>query len=98
MTLTFSTSDSIDWAATGIEQIKNNVINIVRTRLGEVPYMLGLGINPNYIDRPAVNDRAVMVADIRAQLRAWESEAQLTNLIITPDGSGDYKIEMEVML
>lgn len=98
MTLVFSTSDSINWAAVGIEQIKNNVINIVRTRLGEVPYMLGLGINPDYIDRPAANDRAAMVADIRAQLRAWESEAQLTNLVITPDSSGDYKIEMEVML
>lgn len=98
MTLTFSTADSIDWMATGIEQIKNNVINIVRTRLGEVPYMLNLGINPDYIDQPAVNERAAMVADIRAQLSAWESEAQLTNLTITPDNNGDYKIEMEVML
>lgn len=98
MTLAFSTADSIDWMATGIEQIKNNVINIVRTRLGEVPYMINLGINPDYTDRPAVNERAAIVADIRAQLRTWESEAQLTNLIIIPDGSGDYKIEMEVML
>lgn len=98
MTLEFSTADSIDWMATGIEQIKNNVINIMRTRLGEVPYILNLGINPDYIDRPAVNDRAAMVADMRAQLRTWESEAQLTNLIITSDGNGDYKIEMEVML
>ena len=98
MTLAFSTADSIEWMATGIEQIKNNVINIVRTRLGEVPYMINLGINPDYMDRPAVNDRAAIVADIRAQLRTWESEAQLTNLTIIPDGSGDYKIEMEVML
>lgn len=98
MNLVFSTSDSVDWMATGIEQIKNNVINIVRTRLGEVPYMPNFGINPDYIDRPALNDRAAIVADIRAQLRMWESEAQLINLTITPKGDGDYEIEMEVIL
>ena len=39
MTLKFSSGDTIDWNATGIEQIKNNVLNILRTRLGEVPYL-----------------------------------------------------------
>ena len=34
MTLKFSTAEAIDWNATGLDQLKNNILNILRTRLG----------------------------------------------------------------
>ena len=98
MTLTFSSGDAIDWNATGIEQIKNNVLNILRTRLGEVPYMPTLGLSPDYIDTPLMNQKAQLVAEIRRQLTMWEPSAMLDNLEIVRAQDGNYNIEVVISL
>ena len=98
MTLKFSTADSIDWNATGIEQLKNNVLNILRTRLGEVPYMPTLGIDFDHVDTPLLQHRAVLVAEVRQQLTRWEPDAMLDDLRIVREESGDYQIEVVISL
>lgn len=98
MTLKFSTADSIDWNATGIEQLKNNVLNILRTRLGEVPYMPTLGIDFDHVDTPLLQHRAVLVAEVRQQLNRWEPDAMLDDLRIVREESGDYQIEVVISL
>ena len=98
MTLKFSTGDAIDWNATGIEQIKNNVLNILRTRLGEVPYMPTLGIPLGYVDTPLGGDQPSLVAEIRQQLARWEPDAMLDSLTIVPGEDGDYQIEVVISL
>lgn len=98
MTLKFSTGDAIDWNATGIEQIKNNVLNILRTRLGEVPYMPTLGIRFDYVDTPLTEAKASLVAEIRRQLTLWEPDAMLDDLRIVREESGDYQIEVVISL
>lgn len=98
MTLKFSSGDTIDWNATGIEQIKNNVLNILRTRLGEVPYMLTLGISFDYVDTPLTGAKAQLVAEIRRQLTQWQPDAMLDDLRIVREESGDYQIEVVISL
>lgn len=98
MTLKFSTGDGVDWNATGIEQIKNNVLNILRTRLGEVPYMPTLGIRFDYVDTPLTEAQAGLVAEIRRQLTLWEPDAMLDDLRIVREESGDYQIEVVISL
>lgn len=98
MTLKFSTADSIDWNATGIEQLKNNVLNILRTRLGEVPYMPTLGIDFDHVDTPLLPHRAVLVAEVRQQLNRWEPSAMLDDLSIRPDDTGNYNVEVVISL
>lgn len=98
MTLKFSTADSIDWNATGIEQLKNKVLNILRTRLGEVPYMPTLGIDFDHVDTPLLQHRAVLVAEVRQQLNRWEPSAMLDDLSIRPDDTGNYNVEVVISL
>lgn len=98
MTLKFSTGDAIDWTATGIEQIKNNVLNILRTRLGEVPYMPTLGLSFDYVDTPLNGTKAALVSEIRQQLSKWEPDAMLDSLDVVRDQNGDYQIEVVISL
>ena len=98
MTLKFSSDDTIDWNATGIEQIKNNVLNILRTRLGEVPYMPTLGLSFDYVDTPLTGAKAQLVAEIRRQLTQWQPDAMLDDLRIVREESGDYQIEVVISL
>lgn len=98
MTIKFSTGDAIDWTATGIEQIKNNVLNILRTRLGEVPYMPTLGISFDYVDTPLNGTKATLVSEIRQQLAKWEPNAMLDSLDVVRDQNGDYQIEVVISL
>lgn len=98
MTLKFSTGDGVDWNATGIDQIKNNVLNILRTRLGEVPYMPTLGVSFDYVDTPLGEAQAGLVAEIRRQLTLWEPDAMLDDLRIVREESGDYQIEVVISL
>ena len=98
MTLKFSTGDAIDWTATGINQIKNNVLNLLRTRLGEVPYMPTLGVSFDYVDTPLTGAKAQLVAEIRRQLAQWEPSASLDNLEIVQVQNGNYDIEVVISL
>ena len=98
MTLKFSSGDAIDWNATGIEQIKNNVLNILRTRLGEVPYMPPLGVSFDYVDTPLNGTKAALVSEIRRQLSQWEPDAMLDSLDVIRDQKGNYQIEVVISL
>lgn len=98
MTLKFSTAEAIDWNATGLDQLKNNILNILRTRLGEVPYMPTLGIDFDHVDTPLLQHRAVLVAEVRQQLNRWEPSAMLDDLSIRPDDTGNYNVEVVISL
>ena len=98
MTIKFSSVDKLDWTATGVEQIKNNVLNIIRTRRGEVPYMPTLGLNPDYIDSPLLQNKASLEMEIRNQLALFEPNVALDSLNIIPSEDGDYIIEVVISL
>lgn len=98
MTIKLSSEDALDWTATGIEQIKNNVLNIIRTRRGEVPYMPTLGLNPDYIDSPLLQNKASLEMEIRNQLALFEPNVALDSLNIIPSEDGDYIIEVVISL
>mgnify|MGYP002802222041 FL=1 len=98
MTIKLSSEDKMDWTATGIEQIKNNVLNIIRTRRGEVPYMPTLGLNPDYIDSPLLQNKASLEMEIRNQLALFEPNVALDSLNIIPSEDGDYIVEVVISL
>lgn len=94
--MTVTSKDTLDWTATGIEQIKNNVINIIRTRLSEVPYMMNLGINADYIDSQLLQSKVSLELEIKNQLAIFEPNITLSELNIIPDKQGDYIIEVVI--
>lgn len=96
MRLSIHSGDTLDWNAQGVEQLKNNVLNLLRTRKGEVPYLPCLGIDPDYLDLPGQAATAALAADIRQQLARYEPAATLVDLQLITDQSGDTVIQVEV--
>lgn len=98
MRITIRSGDTLNWNATGVEQIKNNILNILRTVRGEVPYIPGLGLDRSYLDMPAPNMKVALLMDINKQLEKYEPQATAINLSISTDVNGDTNIRLEVEL
>lgn len=98
MVLMVNSTEQIDWTATGTGQIKNNILNILRTRRGEVPYMPNLGLTSDYVDALALRNRAEIERDIQAQLSRWEPSASLDSLSVTADEDGNFIAEVVIRL
>lgn len=96
MTITVNTSDSIDWEADANAQLKNDVLNILKTRRGEVPFMPGLGLEGKYIGRPVTEIGPAMRNDITEQLEKWMPGVEIGSISITADASGDLNVGIEV--
>jgi len=82
MILTINSTDPINWGASGTEQIKNNVINILRTRTGEVPYLRNMGISADYIDKPISDMKAALINSVINNIQTYEPRATVQSVEI----------------
>lgn len=96
MKFTINTGDDIDWEAGAEEQLKNDVLNLLKTRRGEVPFMPGLGLESKYIGRPVSEIGPALRNDITEQLEKWMPEVEIESISITSDANGDLNVEIEV--
>ncbi|BAK99703.1 hypothetical protein OBV_25050 [Oscillibacter valericigenes Sjm18-20] len=96
MKFTINTGDDIDWEAEAKEQLKNDVLNILKTRRGEVPFMPGLGLDGKYIGRPVSEIGPALRNDITEQLEKWMPEVEIESISIAADAKGDLNVEIEV--
>lgn len=96
MKITVKTGDSIDWEVGAEGQLKNNVLNILKTRRGEVPFMPGLGLESKYIGRPVSEIGPAMRNDIMEQLEKWMPGVVIGSITITADENGNLNVEIEV--
>lgn len=93
----YSSDDLIDWGATGNDRIVQNVRNIIRTRLFEIPFMRLMGINPDYIDAPPDIIKKSLANDIIELIKEYESRANVANVeILSVDADGGYEIAVEL--
>lgn len=96
MKIKINTADSVDWEATGVRQLKNNVLNLVRTRRGEIHFMPPVGLNPDYVGRPASVVEGDLYNDIADQLAQWEPTAKLDSLSVAADQYGNLEVEVNI--
>lgn len=96
MKFTVNTGDGINWEADTEEQLKNDVLNLLKTRRGEVPFMPGLGLESKYIGRPVSEIGPALRNDITEQLEKWLPEVEIESISITADESGDLSVTIEV--
>lgn len=95
----YSNDKALNWGATGEERIVQNVLNILRTRHYEVPFMRGLGVNADFIDSEHNKVKSELVAHVTEVINTYEPRATVLDVsILSVDENGDYvySVELEV--
>lgn len=92
-----SDSPDIRWGLTGEERIVQNVLNIVRTKKHEVPFMRAFGIDPDNFDEGVEFIRGNIMQDVINDVKAYEDRAEITAVeLIGVDEEGSFIIEVEM--
>ena len=93
----YSNDNTIDWGATGEERIAQNVRNILRTRIFEVPFMRDMGINPDFIDSSVSTMKTELAAHVTEVINTYEERATVVDVRIEScDENGDYIIAVDL--
>lgn len=98
MIITVSSNDSsLNWTATGNERIVQNVLNIIRTRTYEVPFMRDLGINEDYIDSRHGEMNTDFIGHVTEVINEYEPRANVVDARVSScDENGDYIISVDL--
>lgn len=98
MIVTVSSNDNtLNWTAKGDERIVQNVHNIIRTRMYEVPFMRHLGVDDDYIDSNQTEIKTGFIAHITELINEYEPRANVVDIRIDScDENGDYIISVDL--
>lgn len=97
ITTIYSNDESIDWGVSGNERIVQNVKNILRTRVFEVPLMREMGINEDFIDADSQSVKSEFVAHVTEVIKKYEDRVTVRNVSIESyDEDGNYVIAVEL--
>lgn len=87
----------IDWNATGNDRIIQNVLNIIRTKKFEVPFMRQMGTDPDHIDSPSYHSQTDIINDVKENIESHEPRVQVMDVsVIGNDVNGDVIIQVEL--
>lgn len=93
-----STADStIEWGLTDEERIVQNVLNILRTRQSEVPFMREMGLNPDFIDNNVAYVGSGVESEVINLVNEYEPRATILSVDIESiDDDGQFTIQVEL--
>lgn len=90
---------SINWEATGNDRIAQNVLNLIRTKKYEVPFLPEMGLEPENIDGVVQKLKYTIENDVMELIETWENRAVVLSVDInevTEDGNVVFTVELEV--
>jgi len=96
MILQINSEEQINWNPTPIGQIKNNILNILKTKKGEIPYMRDMGINSDFIDKPISINKGTLITDVIQNIHTYEPRAKVKEVSIDDVTDGDVNIKVVV--
>lgn len=99
MIIDVSTNTSINWQAKGYEKIADNVANILKTRISEVPYLRDMGISSEYIDMPITEIKGALISDAIEAITIYEPRAAVKEIDVeeaSVEGDIIIKVVIEV--
>lgn len=97
MIIEVSSNSGINWQAKGYDKIADNVANILKTRIAEVPYMRGMGISSGYIDMPISEVKGLIISDAIDAITTYEPRAKVKEIDVTEATSeGDIVIKVVI--
>lgn len=94
-----SADTDIEWGLEGNERIVQNVLNLLRTRQGEVPFMREMGLDPDFLDNNTDYVQTNIANEVVELIEEFEPRATVTNVYIenvTADSHFDIVVELEV--
>lgn len=100
MIVTISTDNpNIEWGLVGKERIVQNVLNILRTKKYEVPFMHEMGVDTEYNDNVISYIKTNLENDIIELIEEYEDRVTILSVDIDGyDNNGNLiiKVELEV--
>lgn len=100
MLYTISTEDrNIEWGLTGKNRIVQNVLNLLRTKKYEIPFMREMGIDTDYIDNVITYVHNNIANDVIELVGKYEPRVAILNVDIKgqyDNGNLIIEVEMEV--
>lgn len=90
---------AVRWGLKGDERIVQNVLNLIRTRKHEVPFMRELGVDPDIIDNELPFLQSMITEEIRELVAEYENRASVKEVNFTDvDENGNlvYEVIIEV--
>lgn len=96
MRVEITSEDVINWnAKTYIENKINQIANLIKLRIGDLPFMRGVGLSDEYIDKPITAIDAVLTNDIKAVINDnMEDVTVLSVDFYTGETSNDFIIKV----
>lgn len=101
MLITLNTAEQleIDWGASGIGEVAQNVLTLINTFKYEVAYDRTLGLSSSYLDLPELEAMALVTAQIYAVIDEREPRAtveEVTYLGTSTDGNLIFQVVIDV--
>lgn len=96
MIVEITSEDIINWnAKTDIEKKKSQISNLIKLRVGDLPFMRGVGLSDEYIDKPITDVRAVLTNDIKAVINDNMEDATVLSVdFSTGETNNDFIIKV----
>lgn len=96
MIAVITSEDNIIWdAKTETEKKINEIATILKTRKGEIPFMRGLGISDDFIDKPITIIKPALTNEITAAINDDIENVRLQSVdFVEGDYLGDYIIKV----
>lgn len=81
-----ATLEEVDFLATGLKEIMQNIKTIVSTLKGTVPLDRSFGVNSDLIDMPMPKAQSRLTAEIVAAIEKYEPRCKVVKVTFTGDG------------
>ena len=95
MVTILSSAEEINWKAVGTGQIRNCVLALLKTRLGEIPFNRGVGIDTDYIDTPMKDAMGAITNDVMEIIDVFEPRAKVKDIVVEMvNDNGDMEIKV----
>lgn len=91
-----TSADAINWnAKTYYDKKINEISNLVKTRLGELPFMRGVGLSDEYIDKPITVIETVLMNEVKAVITENVEDVTVLDVICyNAETTGDFIIKV----
>ena len=96
MIVEITSENVINWnAKTDIENKINQISNLIKLRVGDLPFVRGVGLSDEYIDKPITAISAVLTNEIKAVINDnMEDVTVLSVDFSTGETSNDFIIKV----
>lgn len=96
MIIEVTSKDAINWnARTETEKKINEIANILKTRVGEIPFMRDVGISDEYVDNPISIIQPVIINDITDAISEYVDGVTVDDVeIVNGENVGDFHIKV----